>query len=532
MDFGTRKSGMPVSAGFKPPVLVLRTRIRGRQTRAFPGPHAQILALQASAGNRAVVGLMSPARAEIPSKPGIPQVQRRVGFEFEERNWNAFFATKVAQPGKKKTVLTAVPAKRKDLLWAQPAGHFNLEADDSFGASTPTMEFVTKPFDPTQQGLTDLTDTFLDIRKIMAKIGPYAGRTGVSGDTRKDSFVTDKKHKLGASLWLSQGNPSAQFKMQATSGSSLEELPMLMEYFGSNAPGETQKQQARRSPARRLMYGDKRSPDKEEGGGANKVVSDMMGAIPSMATGALAQLQGIKPLIFAHGDALRGLLAALLLYVKMLSIPETTFTQAKYFIPLLARTDFATIFKLLPQEQRKALRKNDAALLVNAVVTAANSTQILKMRARLDQGGGEYYADTNFQSTSPLVRAPGLGLQSLTIEKWVKQFTKAKGPVDLMNAETFAAWLSRKGGTLHDVAKAKASLESFAVLGNDPNPSKTTDTADIAGHSPLTIFENRLISDYFDVERAYRAAYNYLAFFKKIKDSAGNPKKFPTLDPP
>lgn len=209
-------------------------------------------------------------------------LQRKVGFELEDRDWRAYIEEK------KDSIR---PAKRQELLY--PGTGFDLEADDSMGPKLPSLEFVTVPFEPTDKGVNDLNTAFHAIRTITAHIGQYAPRANPFEMNREKppkakKFITAKQHRLGNNLLLAGGVKEAKFKMQATQGVSLEDLPTVMQTFGSNAPGETHTQQGERAPARELMYGER-----QQATGKNQPASDLFAAAPSLAAQVIDELRAL-----------------------------------------------------------------------------------------------------------------------------------------------------------------------------------------------------------------------------------------------
>jgi hypothetical protein len=358
----------------------------------------------------------------------------------------------------------------------------------------------------------------------MKRLRVFAGRPGTRTSTRQADFVTPAEHKLRDDLWLAKGLAKDSSKIQATQGASLEDLPTLMKYFGSNVPNETNQERGERSGARELLYGT----GKESAGGKDANASDLLGAAPMLGALALdhAKRNALKESDFA-GDtsAAHGFFSLVLMYVKLLTVAETR--QAKYLVPLLSRTSFATMFKMLPAEQRRALRANNASLLVNAVLAAANANQMMRFERFVKEGNSgkqeQYFTDVNFRDDESLVRSKDLRLTALTIGHWLRSLSAANGSVDLLNGESIKQLFVAE----NDKRAASRSLESFAVVGDDPNPSKKTNKADVPGHTELAIFENRFIGGSWTAEEAHVAARNYLQFFINLKEGKGAPGAYP-----
>ncbi len=493
------------------------------------------------------------APASLTSGIGNGSVQRKVGFELEDKAWRAYIKGdgKAEKKDEKKTKEKTKkdsgirPAVRQELLYAGTG--FDLEADDSLGPKFPSLEFVTKPFETSDKGIGELNTAFSDIRKITKHIGQFAPITnpfeGDNIEPKEKHFLTDKKHHLNPTLLLAGGEADTGFKMQATQGVSLEDLPTAMKTFGSGAPKESATEGQERGPARRFMYGKQ-----ERGLAGNRIASDLLAAAPSLAQDVIDLLKAFlmppereknkeerkatnptHPL--ADTSRLLGFLSAVMLYVKLLATISNAGKQAKYLIPFLARTSFTTLFRLLPEEQQILLREHPNELL-GAIIKVANSRHFNFTNVFNSETGktDEVIVDTNYAPDVSLVRNPSFGLIDLSLSQWITGILKG---VELLNPAEIERFLGKD----HPKAKtAASSLESFSVLGRESiEPSKVTDDPDIEGHSRLAIFENRLIlgpTGFFTASQAHAAALNYLTFYTNLKKGMGAPGMYPTMDVP
>ncbi len=486
-----------------------------------------VLALQRTIGNHATQQILKKA-APKPKKITIAsedrQIRRKIGFEFEDSKWRPYIQA---------PLVPIRPANRKEVLHA--GSHFNLEGDDTDpDPNKRNIEFVTDPFDITKGGLTDLKQAMTEIRAIMKRLSNYIGDENTQ--RLNNNYVQPAQHGLSNNQTrFIGGHKTGTFKMQATQGVSLEDLPTLMETFGTNVPGETAKQRKERKGARKMAYGNETGTS----------VSDFIGILPTLARQAVTHIANnratygysIPEQSYFEGsqDRLVGFFSQIIMYVKGLTIPDGKYM--KYKIPLLGRIQFDALFAQLDAHQRNVLARNNAQAFIGAILTAANAQAVLPKPSHM---GG--FWDTAFAQASPLLRGaselvpdpmrPGLRMkrgvmQSLTIGDWLQGITTN---VDHLSPTAMDAWLQvhEAGLSLAERNERTGMLESFNTLTNQ------VDDADRAGTSKLNILENRAIAPttgpngtMTPVEME-KAALNYFKFMFAIKTKAGNPGKFPT----
>ena len=540
-------SSLQRSVGNRAVGRVMQAKLRSdatedRQAKGETGKDDKTL--ESEAGRTAIKALQKRRPPQIilaPTGRSTNVVQRKVGFEFEEQEWRAW----IDRPG-----VGPRPAKRQEVLHRGKG--FELQADDTLGIAEPTLEFVTKPFDPTTTGLQELQKAMSSIKQIMQTIGPFRRRD----ETRGQYVRADEHHLSNPRVRLSRGHSQGQFKMQATQGISLEDLPTLLQYIGANVPGETPAEQKDRSGARALMRGSV-----DPGDAAN-----VLGSGPALADTAIARIvnhesgltQRERQVFTANIDRLRGFLSQVMIYVKMLAVPNQSW--AKYRLPLLARTDFAAMFMLLPKAQRTMLSQNNAQALVDAVIHAANSVALIP-----SPSAG--HIDVGFLDNGPLLRnyrpqAENVSImQSLTISAWLRGisgsplhgevpggirsiiaawFRRISGSssVDYLTPKNIQSWLNVNEAhlSLQDRIRQSRYLESLSSM------KGITNAHDRNGASRLVILENRSINPVGGIYAPYygtispgkmsheemeKAARDYLHFFILLKAGGGNPGPFP-----
>lgn len=237
-----------------------------------------------------------------------------------------------------------------------PGPGYKLEGDDSSGPTDPSAEFVTEPFEETDTGLDAAHQAMISMATLSGHLDGHVGRAGPADGTLPDAPYTATEHAryvTGATIGVaggkvptdrvlfSKGTAGGAVKMQVTSGISLAALPTAMRYLGGEQDNESGAQTADRTPGRDALYRTITEP------------IDVVGAAPDLATQALQNLRNalnaVNPAAGATLGAsaqLEGLLAALMMTLKMLQVPIDG--PIKYRLPLMARTNFAAMFESLP----------------------------------------------------------------------------------------------------------------------------------------------------------------------------------------
>ncbi|MBK8138959.1 MAG: hypothetical protein IPK52_24605 [Chloroflexi bacterium] len=304
--------------------------------------------------------------------PGDHLIQRRLGFEFEENKWRAW----KVENNKVRS------ARRKEEL--HTGTNYELEGDDTPGDKLANIEFVTEPFGATPGGLTDYLATMTEVLDVVERITPLAGKPGPGDDNQVKAakkppaftpanYVNQPQHGLShADVALSAGTGAVlgQFKMQATSGISLENIPAVMENFGIT-PDEKKlkvlrqggknrdevKQRmgindgkydqldsslTRKAPARKIQANQALL------GGSPTVARDALGRLGNELTYSLVQRAEIN----GHPQKLLGFLSILIMNIKGLGVAVNG--PAKYRLPFLGRNNFVTLFGSLLDDTRGA----------------------------------------------------------------------------------------------------------------------------------------------------------------------------------
>lgn len=447
-------------------------------------------------------------------------VQRRVGFEFEDGKWEAWRQGYFSR---------LYPAERKAQLHTGTG--YALEADDTPGPKSSNLEFVTDPFDETAAGLQALEVTLGQISALVhGRLDGLVGAPGPQDKAGDPPYTLDAtrvrsqaQHQLtgpayGGGRWLhlSGGKAGGSFKMQATAGAALADLPRLMETFGSQVPNETGAEKAERDPARATLAG---SAD----AAAASAIQRVIGGSPTVAADALLRLQGDAAFTLAEratlagaGAAdLRGLLSAVVLTMKMMQLPIDG--VLKYRVPLMFRTDFSQLFGALAPAVQAALQAHPDAL-ARCIVQASNAAPLLPRVQGVDPDSGLTVGSPLIRpplrpTWAPTVALPHEAFGGITIGLWVAGFTAG---TDYLTPGAADAWLSAQGWWWWSRRDKTALVESFGSVG-------ALDRNATHGTRALAVFESRAIAPKggggnLSVEEASKLAWNQLLFYKRIED--------------
>ena len=280
--------------------------------------------------------------------PASLQIQRKIGFEFEFEQWQTAEA-----PANHFAAASAIPpdhthARRlaKGAALARGPG-FELQADDDPNAATKSdLEVVTSAFDESPAGRGQLRTA---MQRVVAVLGGVTANRNAYIPAGHLPRATD----LGLNVvnprsfleptWANLGHWAFLAKPQTTIGFRLDVIAKVLEDLFA-APGETAAQAGARQAGRQQV------------GGWNPVagagqITTTQGQAPQQARTAIAAYT------FANGGApastpeLVGLLSLVIAYLRMADLGLVR-SYPKTIAPIMARTDFGAMFKMLsPAEQ-------------------------------------------------------------------------------------------------------------------------------------------------------------------------------------
>ncbi|MCG8477166.1 MAG: hypothetical protein MI784_16995 [Cytophagales bacterium] len=259
-------------------------------------------------------------------------IQTKIGFEFEVGNWLTMKPEKVE--GKEEPVWT--PLKKNETVLRAP--NFVLKADEHDVGSD--LEICTVPFEENKEGYQQLKQTMRKIICILESFEPFSQRT--EPFTKLEAF--GRLDLPDTHLFL-HGSP--KIKPQATFGLELDQVPELMEDIGKDKKSVHPALKKRRSEGRKVLSRQKTSCRYDE---TLLLAEDGMEAFSEKLIAK--NMRDFKP-----SEELMGLVNLILLYLIRGSGQLKSY--AKTIGSLLARTDFARLFQLLPENEKSLFTKEN-----------------------------------------------------------------------------------------------------------------------------------------------------------------------------
>jgi hypothetical protein len=285
-------------------------------------------------------------------------IQRAVGFEFE-----ANYVTKELKPDMKTLSdqdaqvflpFSHLNLNKQDVILKSK--HFELQADELPGGGS-DMEFVTTlpPFEENDKGRGQLVDTMKEIKTIGAFLeGEETTYKGVSAAKLSPygSVVNKRAVIVPSQKTVLSGSP------QATVAIRLEQVNKFMADTGADQTGNADPTlQAGRQDLMGMSAGDSVI--------AGRAAAGAQQALQNFLKSQHGKLFGLT----TTSQKLLGLVTLLASY--LIRGEEEKLSYAKNIAILMARTDFATQFKLLLPDERAYFKANDGAAFVDLVLQAA-----------------------------------------------------------------------------------------------------------------------------------------------------------------
>jgi len=340
---------------------------------------------------------------------------------------------------------------KKDVIVRRPG--FNLEADegntDKDGLAYSNTEFVTAAFDETPPGRKELETALAGLIEVTDAI------SALSQQGRRVVHATEVAPGGGQVGKVLIPTTLLGGALQVTGGVELSQIGRLMQ--GMQADTEESKESRGQRLEERNLLGGGLGPEPGIIGSAPRRAEEGLAF-------ALSQWDGPHPPAKFGSTELKSFVALIAAYMK--TAAGATVGYAKTIAPLMARTDFATMFTLVPEHQFLA----DNFDLFRSIVSF---TAALPMSEKLFPNG--LYKDA---------RSAGRGdteaLAGLTRFRWLFGITDG---IDYLTAANFN---KNPAAQADDPTAPKRDLESMGARGN---------TTERVGwfNKPAPIFEIRAL---------------------------------------
>jgi hypothetical protein len=349
-------------------------------------------------------------------------VRRAVGFEFEVGMWEV---EKLIGPLTPQQANGTTPLADTDVDKTAPkkgevlvdGGGFELQVDES-GAHR-HLEFVTKGagFEESSSGRKALAATMQSMTQLANSLVAMHGTAPAKRGAGRAIAVRDLPGNQATDRVILP-RATMQAEPQSTAGIRLDMLPTLLEEHlrqrGQHEDAQAYDQEI--APGRSMLFG-KSTTDR-----------DILQQSPAAARAGLTRWQGNAATPGAAGmgsEDLVGMLCVLFTYITIGGKPLTNYV--KVMAPLMARTNFAGMFKLLPQPEQAWFRANPGEF--EALVLEASGVPGIGGQS-VWRGGLSRLENKTPQQEATIVAA----LQSLTLSEWLRGIP---GGRDLLTSKQF-----------------------------------------------------------------------------------------------
>ncbi|BDD05561.1 hypothetical protein [Aureibacter tunicatorum] len=270
-------------------------------------------------------------------------IQRDVGFEVEVKNWRTWSPIDLKMlpvAVRRKNYGFRYPHESKEVLLK--GDKYQLTADLPTDQSVP--EFVTDPEPETPEGLKSTMDTFKRIENVVNILEreyradgdklPTVECLRQEGQVVREDAIFDTKGEV------------PDFHAQANVGLKISKIPDLLNRSGELPPSNSMNERLTRiksvntPPARLEMESMKNAHDK-----ARLALDKFFGK------------HGDEMIFDQPSPELIGLVTLMVNYIECPMINFHTYTKGMF--PVMARTDFASIYELLPDEEQQFFQQDD-----------------------------------------------------------------------------------------------------------------------------------------------------------------------------
>ncbi|BDD11253.1 hypothetical protein FUAX_36850 [Fulvitalea axinellae] len=299
---------------------------------------------------------MFQTKQRLPKKQANPKngasatpIQRKIGFEFEVGDWEVFKVKEGAEDlaRDRNHPECRLPLAHKDVILSGEG--FGMTGDASPGFTD--IEYVTEPFEETDEGLERLRKTMAGITASATALHHLA-QENPSELVRASSLGQYGDVKLPNSLIDATTPPL--MKPQLTAGVGLRHIPDLLRLTGLSAR-EDEKTKSELSLFRKTLIDHKP--------GMHPLLKEEAYVSHHTTAFCASSLENIlstppSPELVALASLIR---------VYILSAIRMPFYYPKSALAIMARTDFAQMFRLLPPQEQEALKAENASLFVKAM---------------------------------------------------------------------------------------------------------------------------------------------------------------------
>ncbi|MCG8475993.1 MAG: hypothetical protein MI784_11045 [Cytophagales bacterium] len=279
-------------------------------------------------------------------------IQAKIGFEFETSKWMVF---KPAAEPRKEGELTSeeyfasVMYKKAHVLFENPFWSAQTDVDD---VRVSHLELVTIPFEEDAAGYGQLERTMDEIENFFK----YVFRVPCKEEEGRRIVPIEALSMFGevkspeAFLAVSRDDLSLDIFPQATAGVRLSKLHKLISNVSAAPEAESSELRKRKHLGRMYLMGESKTGHYPEDTAVNARIA------VDLADLVLDQVLSDWHMEFS--DSFKGFLSLVIYYLFEGDRGTNIFPKA--FTAFLARTDFARMFSLLPEQERDFLAKNGA----------------------------------------------------------------------------------------------------------------------------------------------------------------------------
>lgn len=412
-----------------------------------------LLALQRSAGNRAAsayragagaIGAVTARPTEARSVPAHPApsvqpvVQRKVGFEFETGMLTATYAPGTSRKRLRKgntddyqtrdyldvdndsplegAPLTFNAMQKKEPIVNHRGDPFTAEADEDVDSGKSNLEYVTKPFDDSPQGESEMRATVTKMALMHADLLERATKAKKTVPVKAKELSRYGTPTDGTAILASAGSTNAT--VQASVGLRLDRVVDLMSQMGGIQPGESQQKQQEMREGRGMLGKGLESP---VGVNIDDTNANITGAAPRFAEMVFDEFNRDRGRQFQMTALQRDrakVLGIVSLAVQYVLTAPSVATYPKVMAPLMARTDFVGLFAQLTDRSQRMLRANNGQLFVDLVLTACGKRgqQYPANQALIPS----VYSDSRFDRQRQAGYVSTTMLSGLTRDRWLR----------------------------------------------------------------------------------------------------------------